>query len=297
MKAKLDALEEKFIEEEAEESTQELSGMYLPFSRVWKEEGEDEDALAAAREYVKSVVKMQREGRLGPKKQKWVRTNKMTKRVEYLYVRSHVAQRWVDRHTMLKTRTAGPPAAATGGTGGTGGSGGAGGGGGTLPAPPAGGKGGRGSGKKPKNTTPKPQIGKKPNPPRASPRKSEAQTYSCLKDTKGLHTKMKSTMASASDILSEVLTNPQWKKIVPLTAASQKAREKVEAWRVSSTFWRQWTVCRDIADLKPDMHESDLEQELRTAPQLDSLLNDLADAVADLLSHQDIEARRARRGS
>ena len=32
--------------------------MYLPFSRVWKEKGEDEEALAAAREYVKSVVKM-----------------------------------------------------------------------------------------------------------------------------------------------------------------------------------------------------------------------------------------------
>ena len=84
---------------------------------------------------------------------------------------------------------------------------------------------------------------------------------------------------------------------MPLTAASQKARENVEACRASSPFWRQWTVCRDIADFKPDMHESDLEQELRSAPQLDSLLNDLADAVADLLSHQDIEARRARRGS
>ena len=64
---KLDELEEEYYEEEMEEGGTELQGQYLPFTRIWKEEGEDEEALEAARNYVKTVVGMHKEGRRGPK--------------------------------------------------------------------------------------------------------------------------------------------------------------------------------------------------------------------------------------
>ena len=37
--------------------------------------------------------------------------------------------------------------------------------------------------------------------------------FNTVKDTKALHARMKSTMASASDILSEIMTREEWKKL------------------------------------------------------------------------------------
>ena len=115
-----------------------------------------------------------------------------------------------------------------------------------------------------------------------------------LKETKSLHQKMKSTMASAADILSEINANEEWVKIRHLTDATDRARKSVEAWRAQSGFWRQWTVCRDISTLTVDVADDALAQELRRAPELDALLDALADAVADLSDHQTIEQRRKR---
>ena len=53
-----------------------------------------------------------------------------------------------------------------------------------------------------------------------------AQAYATLKDTKPVHMKMKGAMASAQDIVSEVLARGEWAKLRNMTGSSTEARKK-----------------------------------------------------------------------
>ena len=287
---RLDHLEEEYMEEEIEEGGQELQGVYLPFSRIWQEEGKDEEALVAAREYVKTVVEMHKQGEKGPKKQPWCKSNSFTKRVEYLYVKAHVVQRWLDRVRHIKTRSSNtehtcalamqppkspPPRRAS-----------------TAAAKIAAAK----AAKAAAAVAPtKAAAAKAKAGVRGSPRNQAASSFATLKDTKALHVKMKTTMASATDIMAEVLTNDEWKDIRHLTKSTELARAAVEEWRAKRGFWRQWTVSREIDKLQVDLTDQDLATELKLAPQLVSLLDGLENEVADLVNHQRIAANGAKR--
>ena len=216
--------------------------------------------------------------------------NGFTKRVEYLYLKSMVIQRWMEKSSHIRqygaapappSQSAGQPqhAKATQGTRprtaaakST-----------ASPKPAVGANSPVGSGK---------QTGKQTGKQIPRPQTSTTSTPTSIKETKALHGKMKNLMASASDILAEISANDEWKSVRHFCGPTDVARKKIEGWRAKSHFWRQWTVCRDVGTLKMDMSDAALANELKVAPQLDGLLDELKDALSDLNDHKEIEARR-----
>ena len=211
--------EQPAAEEDIEEGGQELQGQYLCFTRIW--EGQDEDGLEAARNYIKTIVGMRKVGQKGPKKQAWVKQNGFTKRVAYLYLKSMVIQRWMEKSSHIRqygaapappwqsagqpqqpkaTQGTRPRTAAAKST--------------ASPKPAVGANSPVGSGKQTGKQTPRPQT-------------STTSTPTSTKETKALHGKMKNLMASASDILAEISANDEWKSVRHFCGPTDVARKTI----------------------------------------------------------------------
>ena len=105
---------------------------------------------------------------------------------------------------------------------------------------------------------------------------------------------MKSTMASASDLLAEILSRQEFSKLRDMTAEAANARTKVEEIRAKSGFWRQWTVSKDVSTVKFVGTAEQLSDELGHAAQLESEVDKLGEAVSDLRDRRSIYVKRHR---
>lgn len=66
-------------------------GVWLPFTRIVQKEGGDEAAVSAAENYIKSCMM-----------KGWVKTNRMTQRTEYLYLKSEIHESFMSRWRELE---------------------------------------------------------------------------------------------------------------------------------------------------------------------------------------------------
>ena len=100
-------------------------------------------------------------------------------------------------------------------------------------------------------------------------------------------------MASAQDIVSEVLARDEWAKLRSFSVAATESRKKIEEWRAKSSFWREWTIVTDISAIDDkSISEDTLRAELKKAGELEMLVDALNNDIMDLLDHQKIEKRR-----
>ena len=76
-----------------------VNGIYLPMTRIWKEEGKDEAAKVATLNYVNSCVAMQRVGKT-VNGRPLIEYNTMTKRNEFLYLKKTCRDGIVDQRVL-----------------------------------------------------------------------------------------------------------------------------------------------------------------------------------------------------
>ena len=282
---KLKDLEETFEETHGEVGEDKVSGKHECFTNIWRAEGKDDAGLQAARAYCETVTKLHKQGNLGPRRAPWIKWNNFTKRFEYLYVKAQYLQSFLDGKKYTKTykasRGAEPASAAAKPNA-------------AKPRHPSDGKDNR---RKAIADAPKAAKGK-PAPAqagKAAKDKAGSKTASIktVKDTKTLHLKMKSTMASASDILSEILSREEWKKLRSLVTPATEARAEIETWRQRSAFWRQWTVATDVTKLNvASFSDQEIAKELKRAGELEILIDRLYAEITDIQDHQAIMKKR-----
>ena len=83
-------------------SSDSVDGIYLPISRIYKEEGKDQAAMTATRNYVNHAVAMYRTGKqVGGRPM--ILWNSMTERNEFLYLKRTCRDQMLDMHILEDT--------------------------------------------------------------------------------------------------------------------------------------------------------------------------------------------------
>ena len=276
---------EEFQRKRVNSNTDWAKGLYLPISRIWKEQGKDQQGLVATKKYVDNCLSRHTQG-VTCAGRPYVVFNNMTERNEFLFLQNGFTDSFSDVRTHSETysgqadsSSAAPPQKppAIGNSAGE-----------PLPSgepqPPTPTPAAKGKAKAKGKASPNKRLPGEEGEPAAdpNPKDTKKQKLIAMRKDFGELQKLKQRMScacsAAADMLALVTTSPCMKgaNTSAFLEDITTAKAQVETIKQSDEFWQAWCVQDEFfAFAKKRFSEQAIAQSLRRKVDLEAALEKL----------------------